>query len=765
MNLIKAKQLLIATFFYVLVCSLLALIIQPFSIINFIGPAAGIASAFTIIWGIGVLFSIIIGTICFGFILLFINGVAIDFSILLIAILAISLQSTWTKVLTRHLAVEQRWLESGTVLFGFMLKIGPVAGLVSASASVVITILDAQILDISTGYVFLSNWVSSSISSVLFIPAVLFIVGAQQLTVLKRLFVVFVSILGHVALFFIFYVFQRGEQYQRVGDFDAVVEWFKQATNDEVDVVTEKTRSLTAFFKASDYVSYEEFTTFAAQIQSSQSSISTLGWVPLIDDKHRKSFERKASLRLGLPLVITQQNDNGQMITSAIRANYLPVYYIYPQTSLNRTLGLDLLSYPDRKITMERALTLNTIVASAPLSLLRDNQLTSGIFIFYPVSNNSLNAYAPRAFNGKKNVTGYVLAVVELDILIKYIQNFEQVNNIKIRVQDITVKEPYLIYDSQIKGKGRLSESITLDLFNRKWLINISEAKTWINQPKSWQIYTMLAGGALGSFLFQFIILMVSAYSVQLSHQVMLKTRELMLAKKVAEKNNRTKSHFLKTLGSELKSPVDAINYFVRKFHRNPTFAQAESSIGDIANASENLTQLADTVMDLTKIEADKINAIQLSRLDFHPLLDKIETLLNASNQEKKISFTFFINDNVPPFIESDELRIQQLIMALAQSAPSLLNGNDLSISVTAHAHQLKRITVFFVVTKIANADNSHNAKQVDQTFIDQDLSSYSTSMAMVKELCQLFEGDINLNQLASGQVLISASIKVDLAT
>ena len=157
MNLIKEKQLLIATLIYVLISGFVSVFTLPFSVINFIGPAAGIASAFTIIWGTVGLFSIIIGTIGLSLLLTSFNDVSIDLPALLIAILAISLQSFSTKMLTHHFVRNQRWLRSLPELLRFMLIVGPLTAIFSAIAVVIIAMANTPMSGASIGVVFMGG--------------------------------------------------------------------------------------------------------------------------------------------------------------------------------------------------------------------------------------------------------------------------------------------------------------------------------------------------------------------------------------------------------------------------------------------------------------------------------------------------------------------------------------------------------------------------------------------------------------------------------
>lgn len=764
---IKVNRLLIATLLYVAVCLLTTMIIKPYSVINFIGPAAGIASAFTIVWGTTILLSIIMGTIIFSLLLTLITGIGLDFPIFLIATGAITLQSFWAKQITYRVIRQQRWLKSRAVLFNLILKIGPLAGIVSASSVVIIAMLDIKVIGNSIAYVFFSSWAASILTSIFFTPMLLLTQGAQQLSRSKRFFVIFASILGCIAIAVLFKVSQSSHQYQRAEAFNKAKEHIEFLVEEEIEMINEQVRSLAAFFQASDHVSFDDFTIFSTHIHRGNTSIRALEWVPLIDDDYKLDFEQHASNELDLPIFIKQQLLTGQVVKATTQPSYFPVFYIFPQNKNTSALGLDLFSHSDKKKAMNLALTLNTLVASAPLTLIQDDYSNPALLVFYPVLNNqSLNPYSPKEEGSRKKVNGYILAVVQFESFFHQTAESDAAKNVSVFVEDVTLKEPFLLYGRVIENRGRISESLELNVFARKWHINITENESWIHQNKDWQTWAMLIGGTIGGLIFQLLILMMAAYSVELSHQVILKTKELLLAKELSETKSLAKSHFLQTLSGELKTPIYAIKYFVAKFRQHPTFAQAEHSMADIDNASHNLTQLIDTVIDLTEIESGTAKIKQLSVFDLHHFLQRIEILLNASNKESSLKFKFLINENVPHLIESDELRIQKLIVALSESAINLLKSNELNVSVKAHIHQFKRTTLFLVITPSDQLLDKEavNMAEEESALVDKDLSSYSTTMAMVKELCQLFDGDVKLNQLPTGLVVLSASVKVDLS-
>ncbi len=760
--LIKGNRFIIATLCYVAVCLFTTIAIKPFSIINFIGPAAGVASIFTIIWGYQILLSIVLGTIVFSTLLMLYTGETLDSTMLLIALLAICLQSFWTKHLTYKYIRQQRWLRSRTILLRFLFRVGPLASIVSASAVVVIAMLDVETFGHLVTYVFFSSWSGSVLVSIFLTSVLLFNSDAQKLNVARRWFVLVSSLLGGVAIALLVLLSQHNQQYQRVEQFERATSIVQTAIDAEVAIIREQLKGLSAFFKASQEVTIDEFNLFSRHIFRENSSVRAIEWVPIVEQKNRKVFEKDASDATQLPFYIKEQLHTGQLLAAEIRDFYHPIYYIYPRSQNEASFGVDLLVEANTAKTMALALKFKRMVASAPLTLIQDSFSNPGFFIFYPVLNSkSLNPYGAKVEDDQQVLNGYVVAVIQIEPFFRHLVQSSLGDNVDLFVQDITSREPFVMYGNQLEDRGRLVSIQLFDIFCRQWRVQYSEKEPWVNQSKAWTAWLLLIGVTLGGFLYQLLILLMAAYSIELSQKVKLKGKELLLAKENSDNKTLAKSHFLQTLSSELRTPIYAIKYFVAKFRQHPTFQQAELSIEDIANASLNLTQLIDTVEDLTEIEYGT-QALQAVAFDFRDFLQRIETMLNASSKEEDISFKFFVNNNVPYIIKSDELKIQKLLIALAENATKLLSCNELSLSIKAHLHQFKRATLFFMMTPI-DGTLKRDKKLLYSHLVDTDLSSHSTSMAMVKEVCQLFDGDVKLSRLPAGELLLSASIKIDL--
>jgi hypothetical protein len=271
----------------------------------------------------------------------------------------------------------------------------------------------------------------------------------------------------------------------------------------------------------------------------------------------------------------------------------------------------------------------------------------------------------------------------------------------------------------------------------------------------------MLFGATFGGGLFQVLILMMAVFSNELSSQVVKKTRELIIAKEESDYKNTAKTNFLYTLTRDLQVPLNAITQFSKQLYQTDIKEQ-KTVINNIELAQLNMHKLLHMVFDLSKIELGEIN-VENEPFDFHGFISRVDSMLRASMLNENKSLSFLINSNVPHFINSDELRIQQLLMAISEGVHKLLNVSNMRASIKTHNLNSHSAMLFFVFT-------SHDEQLLDSnvpfdSFVLKDLTLFNTEMAMAKEVCQLMNGDANLAISASGERVLTASIRVDITS
>lgn len=757
---IRISDILLSLSSLVLIIVFVNFSLSPFSLLNFFGVVAGTASALCVLRGIKLLPSFFVSLIIVILIAAFIFDIAFNAEFIVFSCLAIALQSTWATQLTAKEMKDTAWLSSREQLIRFLIKLGPLSSLVSAFAILVLIATSNQEYQSGLLYAFLLSWSLSQLIAVFLLPLITFLSGLPQISKTKRLQVVVASSLAMIALSILFRVSHNDYQHKRQDEFNSSVNEIIQFVSKELNAIEVQLSSLNALFQASEYISGSEFARFSRHIFQPNSGVAALLWVPVVEKEQRTAFEQWGKVD-NVSSFSLQVTDGVANPDKASEGYYAPVYFSYSNDSLQGLIGSDLFRDIEKKKAMFDSATLNTAVSTPPISVIRGDDANTGIYIFLPIFNaETINPFGGMAINEKENLDGFVVAVVHVASLFERYISTGQFENVNVSVQDITLAEPYFLYGQYQSKNNRLEHKIEQFEFNRHWVITITEATTWLAQPRNWLNWGVLIGCTLGGLLFQMLILLMTVYSSELNRKVSNKTRELIIQKEASEQQNRAKSKFLLNLSNELKVPLGALKGLVSKLRKEADKGELTVLADKIDSVSSNIEQSVETLADLSAIEAGNL-LFQEQSFDFHLFLQQMETMLNVSTDSLLSNVSFVFDDSVPHFVSGDKIRLQQLVIALTHNGALIFNTDKLELSIKAHRHQQGKVTIFIVLTPSKSSDNS---RPVPDDVAKQEFEHLTTSITMAKEICQRLGGAINLAPVAeTGNYMLSASFKLAL--
>jgi len=748
-------QFLLAVIMFLTVCLLTIIVIKPFSVLIFIGSAAGITSAIILLWGTHLLAAIVTGSLLLNLILYYYFSAAFSLSIFMISTLAICLQGFWVKRLTYKVISTQRWLNSRRKLVYFILKIGPLSSLVSAVTSVLIAVIYIQEFDGNLFYAFFRTWAASTLISVFIIPTLLFFQGKQQLNSGKKVFVIISSVLGGVSIALLFKIFQDQHQHYRVDDFYGARDFVKSELRGEISKIERQLNAIKAYFETSDSISQDKFSEFSAYIMGDYSSLEAIEWVPIVQHADRRIFEKYVSGLLDFDYQINLETLSGDKVAHPKANIYLPIQYVFPRYQNEEVLGTNVFSDLNKKRAIDKAIQTGKASSTMPISFIVSGFDDPVINVVLPVYSQYLvPSFGKFKTEDNQVITGVIIGVVKISTLFSRVTKFSEENNVNVYVTGIDSQSPYVIYGQKSEHLNRLVDTDIAMTFLHQWQYTISEKNPWVIQTKKWQTWAMLIGGTFGGLIFQILILMMAAYSSELSFRVSKQTRELILSKEKSDNENQAKTQFLHALSIELRIPLSVISTLIEVFPTKKLDTQEKEYINNISNAALNLEQLIDTLNELSTIESGNLELNKQS-FDFRLFLNRLEDITEV--QVKNIQF--IVQNDVPQFIKTDELRLQQICMSCVESACELFDNSDLSVSVKVHFHKKSNATIVFVITPVMNNHDENNFDRNE--IVNDEINHFNLKMAMAKELANRLGGNVTLAKLPSGQPVINVSIKV----
>ena len=286
------------------------------------------------------------------------------------------------------------------------------------------------------------------------------------------------------------------------------------------------------------------------------------------------------------------------------------------------------------------------------------------------------------------------------------------------------------------------------------WIIAMIRDIKHIKQKKYIPILVFFTVG-VGTILLQFVFPTLSLVTPTAAFitAIMYFTMENpdVHIRKDAEEANQAKTDFLSSMSHEIRTPLNAIVGFGQALAKEDISGTAKEEVQDILMASNTLLDIVNGILDISKIEADKVEIVN-GEYSTKKLVNEITSLINARIGSKPLDFKVLVDEKLPPVLYGDSARIKQVTINLLTNAVKYTSEGRILFQVKAENNEQKDICKLTI--SVQDTGMGMTEEDIENLFtkfqrfdMDKNVNVEGTGlgMAITKGLVELMNGQIDV--------------------
>ncbi|WP_309400738.1 PAS domain-containing hybrid sensor histidine kinase/response regulator [Cerasicoccus maritimus] len=224
--------------------------------------------------------------------------------------------------------------------------------------------------------------------------------------------------------------------------------------------------------------------------------------------------------------------------------------------------------------------------------------------------------------------------------------------------------------------------------------------------------------------------------------------QDAIAAKNTAEDANRAKSAFLAMMSHEIRTPMNGVLGMIQALKESTLNTEQQDFVDTIETSSGSLMTIIDDILDYSKVEAGRL-ALDPRPLNVASIIKGALTLYSTHADEKKLELIHRIEDDVPPAVLGDEMRIRQVLVNLISNAIKFTDRGRVTVKLSAKRLADDSVELHFSVSDTGIGFSKEQANTIFEPFVQADASitrrhgGTGLGLAISRRLVELMGGKI----------------------
>ena len=239
---------------------------------------------------------------------------------------------------------------------------------------------------------------------------------------------------------------------------------------------------------------------------------------------------------------------------------------------------------------------------------------------------------------------------------------------------------------------------------------------------------------------------------------------QLNKARDEAVKANQAKTDFLSSMSHEIRTPLNAICGFSNSLLENDgVSSEAKSDVKNIIMASDTLLELVNGILDISKIEANKLEIID-SVYSFKKMYEELILLTKARIGEKPIDFRYNYDESIPEYLYGDGVRVKQVIINLLTNSAKYTKDGYIDFKI----NNIKKDNIIRLIISVEDSGIGIKKESIDKLFtkferlgVEKQTTTEGTGLglAITKKLVEMMGGKIVVQSIYGKGSIFTISI------